>query len=227
MASDWYFMDNEQMQGPITPVVLQQLASQGRITPTTQVTKGTSGPWVAAMKVKGLSFRPPTAPVPPPPNPIHTTTQPASLQNVQIPTNQEQLIWSGRPSQIVHLGAYVLCGLTFWIIIPVFVALWKWLTVRCIKYELTNQRFRKSHGVLSRRTDELELYRVKDTTLVEPLFLRLFSLGSIKMTTSDMSTPFVTIGAIPIADAKQLRETIRVNVEQLRDRKRVREIDTI
>jgi membrane protein YdbS with pleckstrin-like domain len=141
--------------------------------------------------------------------------------------NQEESLWTGRPSQIVNLVSFILCGLTCWLIIPLFVALKNWLTIKCTTYELTNQRFRTTRGVLSRRIDELELYRVKDTSLVQPFFLRLFSRANIVMTTSDASTPLVTIEAIQYEDAVRLRETIRLHVEELRDRKRVRQIDVI
>jgi membrane protein YdbS with pleckstrin-like domain len=228
MANDWYFMENGQVQGPVSASHLQQLAGLGRITRTTQVTKGSAGPWVEASNVKGLSFA--TGPVqpPPPPSPVAVTPKPQpSAYSPQVAQSQEQLLWTGRPSQIVNLGSFILCGLLFWLVIPIFIALWNWLTIRCMTYELTNQRFRISRGVLSRRTDELELYRVKDTSLVQPFWLRIFSLANIVMITSDMSTPSVSIKGIPFDNAKQLRETLRSHVEQLRERKRVREIDVI
>jgi len=134
-------------------------------------------------------------------------------------------VWSGRPSQITNIKTFILCGLFCWLIVPLFVAGWRWLVIRCITYELTTQRFKVSHGVLTRRTDELELYRVKDTSYSQSLFERSFGLASIQMTTSDLSNPAVTIKAIGAAQANQLREQIRTLTEELRDRKRVREID--
>ena len=138
---------------------------------------------------------------------------------------QEQILWSGRPSQIVNLRSFILCGLFCWLVVPIFVAAWRWLSVRFFTYELTSQRLRITRGVLSRQTDDLELYRIKDTSFVQPLLLRLFGLANIVLTTSDVSTPVVTIEAIATSEAKQLRETIRTHVEQLRERKRVREVD--
>jgi len=78
-------------------------------------------------------------------------------------------------------------------------------------------------GVFSKRTDELELYRVKDTVLVEPFWLRLVSLGHIDLTTSDRTTPLVRIAAVP--DAARLREELRSNVERMRVLRGVREAD--
>lgn len=147
-------------------------------------------------------------------------------QHHAVPSKRtETQVWTGRPSQVANLGAFVWCGLLLWLVIPIFVAIWRYLLVRTMRYELTTQRFRFSHGVLSRRTDELELYRVKDSEFSQTLFQRLFGLGTIAMATSDESSPLAIIESIPASHAKELREQIRNLVEDLRDRKRVREID--
>ena len=97
--------------------------------------------------------------------------------------------------------------------------------IKCIDYELTSERLIFSRGVLSRRTDELELYRVKDISFVQPFFLRMFSLANIVIKSSDRSASTTNVEAIPSGDAEQLRETIRQSVERLRAAKGVREID--
>ena len=121
---------------------------------------------------------------------------------------------------MINLHLYILCGLFCWLIVPIFIALWKWILVRSRTYEVTSQRLRLREGVFSKRTDEMELYRVKDTTLVEPFWQRLFGLGTIEITTNDATTPLVKIESI--AGAKELREDLRRHIETCRDRKRVR-----
>ena len=102
----------------------------------------------------------------------------------------EQVVWTGHPAQVINVGVYLVCGaavalaialgyavdrrLALLAVLPVGVGVWKWLDTRCRVYELTTERLRRRIGILSRRTDDLELYRVKDTTLLEPLHLRLF-----------------------------------------------------
>ena len=108
-------------------------------------------------------------------------------------------------------------------IFPLFIILWKWLVIKCTKYELTNQRLKKQYGVLNKKIDELELYRIKDYKLDQPFFLRLFSLGNIVLKTSDKSHPTVIIPAV--SESAELREKIRSLVENLRDQKRIREVD--
>jgi len=104
--------------------------------------------------------------------------------------------------------------------VPVGIAAWKWLELRCRVYEVTTERIKVSRGIFSRRTDEMELYRVKDLTLIEPFFFRLFGLGSVIITTNDASTPTLTIHAV--RRVKELREELRQAVEVCRDKKRVR-----
>jgi len=77
--------------------------------------------------------------------------------------------------------------------------------------------------VLNRRVDELELYRVKDYAMEQPLLLRLVGLGNLTMITSDATNPQVSMKAI--ADVENVREKLRTAVQNERDRKRVRELD--
>ncbi len=157
---------------------------------------------------------------------------------------QERTVWEGRPSQVINLGAYLLWGLVVvvsavlgirfrasgyaWLaVIPILVALfmmlWKYLDVRVRRIELTTERVRTYRGILSKQIDELEIYRIKDSRVRQPLFLRIFGLGTVELETSDRSNPEVQLHAI--RDPRGLREEIRKYVEIQRDRKRVREVD--
>jgi len=137
--------------------------------------------------------------------------------------DEERSVWNGNPSQVVNLPAFILLGLFFWLVIPLFVILWKWLVVKYTKYELTTERLHLRHGVLNKETDDLELYRVRDYKLEQPFWLRIFSLGNIVLKTSDRSHPEVTIKAIK--DGEAMRELLRKYVEECRVKKRVREVD--
>lgn len=121
----------------------------------------------------------------------------------------ETLIWKGRTSHFTNLRIYTLCALFCWLIVPVFYAIWKWYEIEGEQYELTNERFKEVKGVFNLRTDQLELYKVRDIALIEPLFLRIFKLASIELNTDDVTTPFVVIEAIPVSDAKRLENLIR------------------
>lgn len=249
MPRDWYITQNGKTVGPIRSAKLKELAASGRLTADAKVANSPDGPWHPASGVKGLGLvksrsnsQPSPAPQAPTPQPSPPQPQapqpPAQATAVVAPspnpaqqpapaTATESPVWTGRPSQITNIKTFILCGLFFWLVIPIFVAFWRWLVLRCMSYELTTQRYKVSHGVISRHTDELELYRVKDTTYSQNVFQRIFGLATVHMKTSDPSTPFVSIHSIGASQAKSLREQIRSLTEELRDRKRVREVDYV
>ena len=146
-------------------------------------------------------------------------------QTEPLSTRQESTIWEGHPSQLTNLVTFTICGLFFWLLIPIAVAVWRFLIVQTTRYELTTQRFRLSYGVISKTIHEVELYRVKDTRFTQSIFQRIFNLATVTLISSDSMTPFTSIEDIPANTAKILRERLRSFVEELRDRKRVREID--
>jgi uncharacterized membrane protein YdbT with pleckstrin-like domain len=133
--------------------------------------------------------------------------------------SEERTLWTGRPSQWVNAGPFLACLL----ILPIPWAFWRWLALRFTRYELTSERLRLVSGVLNRRTEELELYRVKDTSLEEPFLPRLFGLAHVVIRSSDPSHPVITLRAIP--GGGELREKLRRSVEELRARRGVREVD--
>lgn len=136
---------------------------------------------------------------------------------------EEQIVWKGSPSQVTNLGAYILCLLLFWLVVPIFIAGYLFWRTKTENYELTTERLRHSSGILSRSTEAMELYRIKDTTVLQPFFLRLFGLGNILLHTSDKTTPELLIPAV--AQPQWLNDQLRNHIETQRQVKRVREVD--
>lgn len=144
----------------------------------------------------------------------------------------EKTIWTGHPSQIVNLGWFLFMGIIALVLlfeffpfalIPILVIVWQWLQVKFTQYELTTERLKTKKGVLNRRIDELELYRVKDYSMEEPLSLRIFGKANVILETSDRTDPRVLLHAINNGEA--LRNLIRTQVEECRAKKGVREMD--
>lgn len=155
----------------------------------------------------------------------------------------EQTIWKGSASAILNLRVYLLCGLlavgwcvlcfffrtqldTFFLpalglaVLPVLYGLARHILLRSREYEVTTERIRIRSGLFSKRTDEVELYRIKDYTLIEPFWQRLAGVGSVVLATHDQTTPTVTIEAVH--GARALHDEIRKNVEICREKKHVR-----
>src|ERR1700737_1136782 len=135
----------------------------------------------------------------------------------------EETIWRGASSQWKNLGVFILCGLFCWLIVPIFIALSRYLQTKNKVYELTSERLKISEGVFSKVTDTLELYRVKDLETRQPFLYRMFGVENVQLNTSDASSPFILIEAIP--SAVGLADKIRNQVETIRTQKSVRQID--
>ena len=157
----------------------------------------------------------------------------------------ENVIWSGTPSQKCNIGLFTLCavvGITIVVsaiilmragdrgslvmallLIPVGVAIWRWITTRSLVYTLTDQRLKMRRGVFSRVTDDIELYRVKDSHFTQPFLQRMLGIGTITLRTTDDSSPHVVLDGMN--NPEPLWERIRALVEARRDAKGVREID--
>ncbi len=150
----------------------------------------------------------------------------------------ETPLWKGTPSQWLNIGHFSLALLLsagiliggvyvpfsyIALILPLVWMIWRYLVIRCEAFELTSQRLRISKGVFNQTIDEVELYRVKDVLLEKKWWMRILNLGSLHLETSDRSLPNITIPAV--SDATTLRETLRREVETVRDTKRVRELD--
>ena len=135
----------------------------------------------------------------------------------------EETIWRGPSSQKKNLGLFILCGLFCWLIVPIFIALARYLQTKNKIYELTSERLKTSEGVFTKTTESLELYRVKDIEVVQPFWFRTLGLENAHVTTSDISSPLIVIDAIPVEI--HLADKLRNQVEIIRTQKGVREID--
>lgn len=132
-------------------------------------------------------------------------------------------LWEGGPSHISNLGTYILCLFGCWLIVPVFFAGWKYLETHYTRYAISENRIFVEKGIFNKEIEEVELYRVKDYSIQQPFFLRLFSLFKLTMNTSDSTQPILIFEAIP--DGDTVRNIIRKRVETLRGEKNVGEVD--
>jgi uncharacterized membrane protein YdbT with pleckstrin-like domain len=133
--------------------------------------------------------------------------------------HDELLIWEGRPSHIKDLGYHSLCLILAPLVVPIPLMLRRYLDTHYHRYGVTSERLRISKGILSKRINEMELYRVKETSIHQPFFLRLFRLANVVITVADSAKPTIVIRAVPQATA--LREKLRECVETSRDKKGV------
>jgi len=109
------------------------------------------------------------------------------------------------------------------LVLPVGAMATRFLATKSKIYELTNERLKITEGIFSKVTDTLELYRVKDIETRQPFSYRLMGIENVQLNTSDTSSPFILIDAIPRKVG--LGDKVRNEVETIRQQKGVREID--
>jgi uncharacterized membrane protein YdbT with pleckstrin-like domain len=135
----------------------------------------------------------------------------------------EETIWRGTSSQKKNLGLFILSALFCWLIVPIFIALARYLQTKNNVFELTTERLKITEGVFSKVTETLELYRVKDIEVRQPFIYRLMGVENIHINTSDLSSPVILLEAIP--QVVGLADKLRNQVEIIRTQKKVRELD--
>jgi uncharacterized membrane protein YdbT with pleckstrin-like domain len=75
-----------------------------------------------------------------------------------------------------------------------------------VKYRLTNQRLFHEQGILRRVTDRIELIDIDDVTLEQGLMERLFGVGTVRVSSTDRTTPELLMPGID--DVKHVADTI-------------------
>lgn len=99
----------------------------------------------------------------------------------------------------------------------------KIMQLKATHYILKKDRLLVERGILRRKTDELELFRVRDFQLDEPLLMRAFNLGNIILVTTDKTTPIVQLDAI--FNIREVHENLRKLVIQSWDDRGVKEVE--
>lgn len=139
------------------------------------------------------------------------------------------------PSQIVNLKSFVFAGLAAigivilaittdtpilysLLVLPLGYAIWKYLVIKSTKLVLTDQRLIVTTGIFTRRTNETELYRVRDTSIEEPFFYRIFGVGNVIIYSTDEAEGKLHFNAY--SKPHWIKDQIRNNAETCRQKKR-------
>lgn len=147
----------------------------------------------------------------------------------------EKIICEVSPSQLLNLKPFLFSLLAiaaiiaiavltdttavYWLLlIPLAYAFWKWLEIRSVRLRITDQRIIMREGILNKTTNETELYRVRDSSIDEPFFYRLFGCGNIAIYTTDEAE--ATLRLTAYKKPHWLKDQVRNYSEICRQRKR-------
>jgi len=151
----------------------------------------------------------------PPPPGSTTPGAPAAA----TPAAAEQLLYEGHPAVVSGIGALLIAIVTLGLALIVY-----WFRARGTHYRITTQRIVIDHGVLSKRLEQVDLYRIRDYTVERPFGQRLLGTGNILIEAMDSSTPVVRIQGLR-TDVVELYERLRVATEADRRLRGVRLVD--
>lgn len=160
-------------------------------------------------------------------------------------SDAEQEIWQGGYSPRAMVGTWVLLGLASLVIVVIclmtagvflpialglIVLIWviaglvyAWRRFG-VHYELTSQRFVHQNGILTRRTDRIEVIDIDDVSFTQGPIERVFSVGTIVLTSSDRTHPVLSM--IGIADVRRVAGMID-DVRRKERRRRSLHIESI
>lgn len=137
----------------------------------------------------------------------------------QTTSDPETVLFEGRPAVISGLGALLLTIVTLGL-----AALYFWFRAYGTFYKVTSHRVILESGVLSKRLEQVDAYRIKDFVVDRPLGQRLLGTGNLLLLTMDQTTPALEIRGVR-TDVVALYEKLRKSAEAERARRGVRLLD--
>jgi uncharacterized membrane protein YdbT with pleckstrin-like domain len=135
------------------------------------------------------------------------------------PEDAEEVLFEGHPPLVPSLGQLIIAILTLglWVI----VLFWR---SRSKSYRLTTRRVVVETGILNKRLEQVDLYRVSDYTVLRPLSQRIMGTGNLILKALDHTEPEVRIENIK-TDVVALYERIRAATESEKRKRGVRVMD--
>lgn len=134
-------------------------------------------------------------------------------------TSQEELLFEGHPAMVGSFAALLVSILTLGLAL-----LYYWAISRATHYRVTSQRIVVESGILNKRLDQVDLYRIHDYVVERPLAQRLLGTGNILLSTQDRTTPVIQLKGLA-TDVVQLYEQLRRATESEKRRRGVRVLD--
>ena len=161
------------------------------------------------------------------------------------PKSERKMLYEGHPSWKAYLGHYLAAGFfaivviavknmidgagapmmtkVLSIVIPIAVAavylfaltLWR----HSIKFRVSNTAIEYERGLLSKRIDVTQLWRVRDVSYKQNLVDRILGIAHIEVVSSDATSPSFEIVGLPAS--RQLFENLRDSIEIQRQAKNV------
>jgi membrane protein YdbS with pleckstrin-like domain len=126
----------------------------------------------------------------------------------------EAMIYRGPVSQWTNVRAFLLCAavaaigvllcftrvpVLVYVVIWVIAALaagWTWLVVRCTVYRITTEGIDIEKGLIAKKIDHLDLFRIKDIQMQAGVLERIVGIGSVVIISDDATDPQIVLNGL-------------------------------
>lgn len=117
-----------------------------------------------------------------------------------------------------------------WLILPVFIllsivlvaiAIYRYALIQSWRFLIEPEFIRVKYGLVFKRTDQVEMFRVKDYVITRPLTHQLFRMLNLVLKTTDPENPIIELKGIP---ESEIVDIIRERVQQARKANKIVEI---
>jgi uncharacterized membrane protein YdbT with pleckstrin-like domain len=150
-------------------------------------------------------------------------------------TNNELLLRPSVSYALLKILPLIMLSLVFlllaWNLSPFFLffsfavlgtAWYRLLYIRSHTWLITPEFIRMSRGIFFKRTEQLEIYRIKDYIITQPFMLRLLNIMNVVLKGTDPENPVVLMMGIPSSD---LIDSIRQYVQEARKDNNIYEVN--
>jgi membrane protein YdbS with pleckstrin-like domain len=177
--------------------------------------------------------------------PPEKAAAPFAKEAAPPPAQERKMLYDGSPSWKAFLGYYLIAGFVAilmivilkWkdgagaamgtklldVVIPIAVAVVFGFGVhfyrKSIKFRVTNTVIEFERGMLSKRIDVLQLWRVRDVVYKQNLIDRILGIAHVEVVAQDATNPDMEIVGMPAS--RQLFEQLRDSIEIQRQAKNV------
>jgi len=134
-------------------------------------------------------------------------------------TENEQTLFEGHPAVIGSASTLLLVVLTLglWLLVAYLQSIAK-------TFRITTKRIVVETGILGKRLEQIDLYRVSDYTVDRPFLQRMMGTGNLHLKTVDRTTPDLSVVGIK-TDVVALYERLRQATEADKQARGVRMVD--
>jgi len=131
----------------------------------------------------------------------------------------EEVLFEGRAALVPSFGTLLMAIFTLglWLLV-------RWFQTVGKSYRITTRRIVVETGVLSKKLEQIDLYRVADYTVERPFGQRIMGTGNLLLKTFDKTTPELNVLFIK-TDVVKLYESVRAATEADKARRGVRMVD--